>query len=54
LEGAVGAFAREASQSLLGLAELEKSLYEIRYELANRPAWLEIALDSALERARAA
>jgi maltose alpha-D-glucosyltransferase/alpha-amylase len=29
---------------LLALAELEKALYEVRYELANRPAWAAIPL----------
>ncbi|MGQ0652856.1 MAG: alpha-amylase, partial [Betaproteobacteria bacterium] len=31
-------------RGLLELAELEKLLYEIRYELNNRPAWLHIPL----------
>jgi len=29
---------------LLELAELEKLLYEVRYEAANRPDWLHIPL----------
>jgi maltose alpha-D-glucosyltransferase/alpha-amylase len=29
---------------LLALAELEKVLYELRYEMANRPDWIDIPL----------
>jgi maltose alpha-D-glucosyltransferase/alpha-amylase len=29
---------------MLGLAEIEKLLYELRYELDNRPAWVHIPL----------
>ena len=36
-------------QGLLGLFELEKALYELRYELTNRPAWAGIALQGILE-----
>jgi len=32
-------------RGLLELAELEKVLYELRYEAANRPAWLHIPLE---------
>jgi maltose alpha-D-glucosyltransferase/alpha-amylase len=38
--------------SLLALAELEKSLYELRYELGNRPSWVGIALAGVVARAR--
>ncbi|HKU46188.1 MAG TPA: hypothetical protein VJQ58_04850, partial [Burkholderiales bacterium] len=31
-------------RGLLELAEIEKLLYELRYELDNRPAWLHIPL----------
>jgi maltose alpha-D-glucosyltransferase/alpha-amylase len=34
---------------LLGLFELEKALYELRYELGNRPAWAGIPLQGILE-----
>ncbi|HEY0514588.1 MAG TPA: maltose alpha-D-glucosyltransferase [Thermoanaerobaculia bacterium] len=33
------------AKGLLDLAELEKVLYELRYEAANRPAWLHIPLE---------
>jgi maltose alpha-D-glucosyltransferase/alpha-amylase len=33
---------------LLALAEIEKLLYEMRYELANRPDWLHVPLRGAL------
>ena len=33
-----------AAGDLLALAELEKALYEVRYELAHRPAWADIPL----------
>jgi maltose alpha-D-glucosyltransferase/alpha-amylase len=35
----------EDARGLLDLAELEKVLYELRYEAANRPAWLHIPLE---------
>ena len=38
--------------SLLALAEFEKSLYELRYELGNRPGWVGIALAGVVARAR--
>jgi maltose alpha-D-glucosyltransferase / alpha-amylase len=34
---------------LLGLFELEKALYELRYELSNRPAWAGIPLQGILQ-----
>ncbi len=34
----------DTAGDLLALAELEKALYELRYELANRPAWAAIPL----------
>jgi maltose alpha-D-glucosyltransferase/alpha-amylase len=34
---------------LLGLFELEKALYELRYELNNRPAWAGIPLQGIME-----
>jgi maltose alpha-D-glucosyltransferase / alpha-amylase len=36
-------------RGLLGLFELEKALYELRYELGNRPAWVGIPLQGILE-----
>ena len=36
-------------QGLLGLFELEKALYELRYELTNRPTWAAIPLQGILE-----
>ena len=36
--------ARDAGANLLSLFELEKALYEIEYELNNRPDWLHIPL----------
>ncbi|MDI1257767.1 maltose alpha-D-glucosyltransferase [Aquabacterium sp.] len=40
--------ALEAGQGLLGLFELEKALYELRYELNNRPDWVRIPLQGIL------
>jgi len=34
----------ESAQDLLRLFEIEKALYELRYELDNRPAWAGIPL----------
>jgi maltose alpha-D-glucosyltransferase/alpha-amylase len=39
----------QAGQGLLGLFELEKALYEVRYELANRPDWVAIPLHGILD-----
>src|SRR5450631_2359030 len=36
-------------RGLLGLFELEKALYELRYELNNRPTWVGIPLQGILE-----
>jgi maltose alpha-D-glucosyltransferase / alpha-amylase len=36
-------------RGLLGLFELEKALYELRYELGNRPTWVGIPLQGILE-----
>jgi maltose alpha-D-glucosyltransferase/alpha-amylase len=36
-------------QGLLGLFELEKALYELRYEIGNRPAWIGIPLQGMLD-----
>ena len=55
--GAYEAEARRTSQhvaltpghGLLGLFELEKALYELRYELNNRPTWVGIPLQGILE-----
>jgi maltose alpha-D-glucosyltransferase/alpha-amylase len=38
----------EEVQSLLGLLELEKALYEMRYEINNRPDWAGIPLRSLI------
>jgi maltose alpha-D-glucosyltransferase / alpha-amylase len=38
----------KAAAALLNLAMLEKLFYEIKYELANRPAWLGIPLAGAI------
>jgi maltose alpha-D-glucosyltransferase/alpha-amylase len=39
----------QPGSGLLGLFELEKSFYELRYELGNRPAWAGIPLQSILD-----
>jgi maltose alpha-D-glucosyltransferase/alpha-amylase len=39
----------QSGQGLLGLFELEKALYEVRYELANRPDWAAIPLNGIIE-----
>jgi maltose alpha-D-glucosyltransferase/alpha-amylase len=36
-------------RGLLGLFELEKALYELRYELTNRPTWAGIPLQGILD-----
>jgi maltose alpha-D-glucosyltransferase / alpha-amylase len=43
--------ALQPGRSLLGLFELEKALYELRFELDNRPAWTGIALLGILDAA---
>ena len=40
---------REAAQALIRLFTLEKVLYEIRYELGSRPAWVTIPLEGLLD-----
>ncbi len=35
-------------QGLIALFELEKALYELRYELGNRPAWINVPLQGVL------
>jgi maltose alpha-D-glucosyltransferase/alpha-amylase len=40
-------------RDLLALAELEKALYELRYELGSRPGWVGIPLAGVLAFARA-
>jgi maltose alpha-D-glucosyltransferase/alpha-amylase len=44
-----GAEAPQAGGGLLGLFELEKALYELRYELGNRPGWAGIPLQGILD-----
>jgi maltose alpha-D-glucosyltransferase / alpha-amylase len=39
----------EPGRGLLGLFELEKALYELRYEIGNRPGWAGIPLQGILE-----
>src|SRR5258708_36534235 len=54
---AYDAAAREAAlyeslqpgQGLVGLFELEKALYELRYEIGNRPTWVGIPLQGILD-----
>ncbi len=44
-----GLFASIAEvQGLIELFELEKALYELRYELGNRPAWIDVPLQGVL------
>jgi maltose alpha-D-glucosyltransferase / alpha-amylase len=38
----------EEMQPLLRLFEIEKALYEVRYELGNRPDWASIPLRSLI------
>jgi maltose alpha-D-glucosyltransferase/alpha-amylase len=38
----------EEARTLLGLFELEKALYELRYEINNRPDWVRIPLVGVL------
>jgi maltose alpha-D-glucosyltransferase/alpha-amylase len=42
--------ALQAENGMLGLFELEKALYELRYELGNRPTWAGIPLQGILDR----
>jgi maltose alpha-D-glucosyltransferase / alpha-amylase len=44
-----GPEALQAGRGLLGLFELEKALYELRYELGNRPNWAGIPLQGILD-----
>ncbi len=44
-----GPEALQTGGGLLGLFELEKALYELRYELGNRPAWAGIPLQGILD-----
>jgi maltose alpha-D-glucosyltransferase/alpha-amylase len=44
-----GPEALKAGTGLLGLFELEKALYELRYELGNRPGWAGIPLQGILD-----
>jgi maltose alpha-D-glucosyltransferase / alpha-amylase len=44
--GLYGSFADV--QSLIELFELEKALYELRYEINNRPAWINVPLEGVL------
>jgi maltose alpha-D-glucosyltransferase/alpha-amylase len=39
----------QAGKGLLGLFELEKVLYELRYEIGNRPTWAGIPLQGILD-----
>ncbi len=41
--------ALQPGQGLLGLFELEKALYELRYEIGNRPTWAGIPLQGILD-----
>ena len=41
--------ALQAGHGLLGLFELEKALYELRYELGNRPGWAGIPLQGIMD-----
>jgi maltose alpha-D-glucosyltransferase/alpha-amylase len=39
----------QSGRGLLGLFELEKTMYELRYEIGNRPAWVGIPLQGIVE-----
>jgi maltose alpha-D-glucosyltransferase/alpha-amylase len=39
----------QPGHGLLGLFELEKALYELRYEIGNRPTWVGIPLQGILD-----
>jgi maltose alpha-D-glucosyltransferase/alpha-amylase len=41
--------ALKPGEGLLGLFELEKALYELRYEIGNRPTWVGIPLQGILD-----
>ncbi len=47
-QGSVLAAELEPGEGLLGLFELQKALYELRYELDNRPDWVRIPLQGIL------
>jgi maltose alpha-D-glucosyltransferase/alpha-amylase len=47
--GVTGPEGLRAGSGLLGLFELDKVLYELRYELGNRPAWAGIPLQGILD-----
>jgi maltose alpha-D-glucosyltransferase/alpha-amylase len=47
-----GAEALQAGSGMLGLFELEKALYELRYELGNRPGWAGVPLQGILDLAQ--
>jgi maltokinase len=36
---------RESTERLIGVFELEKAVYELRYDLNNRPDWVRIPVD---------
>ena len=40
---------RAAIDELLGIFELEKAVYELRYELGHRPEWVGIAVTGVLD-----
>ena len=39
---------QQAIEQLLAVFELEKAVYELRYELNNRPDWVAIPVDGIL------
>jgi maltose alpha-D-glucosyltransferase/alpha-amylase len=39
----------QPGQGMLGLFEIEKALYELRYEIGNRPSWVGIPLQGILD-----
>ena len=39
----------QPGNGILGLFELEKALYELRYEISNRPTWVGIPLQGILD-----
>ena len=42
----------QAGQGMLALFEIEKALYELRYEVGNRPNWIGIPLQGILDLSR--